>query len=299
MRSNQYYYKAFGLHIESEMDFPQLYAAEPNDAIDIAIVFGKIDAPNPENWIERVAENKVLINIPGVVRCAVENGHSISFEPAENVPLQNVRVYLQAIVMVVLLYQKAITPFHACGIVHDNKAYIFAGDSGIGKSTLAGAFFKRGFRIICDDLCIVRKNAENICCVYPGYPFIKLWQESLTKLAIPFDNLDRVYSTDEKYYVPLGKAWSSEPVPLGSINFLTTHEKNEISIQPLKTLDKLVALRKNLFRPYLVNMLGLNNPIFDISTNIIQQVPLHLIERPQNGFMLDELVEMIINKILK
>lgn len=298
-KNKLYHYRAFGLNIESEIEFPQMHAIDHNDISDVSIVFSKLEGyPKPEKWIEKIDENKVLVYVPGVVYCLVENSNTINVEPVVNVPLQDIRIYLQAIVMVVLLYQKSIAPLHACGIVYKNKCHVFAGDSGIGKSTLAGAFFKRGFQVVCDDLCILRKNSDDSYAVHPGYPFIKLWKESLEKLAIPYDGLDRVHSADEKYYVPLTHNWNSAPVPLGSINFLNCVEKNEISIQPLKTLDKFAMLKNNLFRPYLVNLLELHQPVFNLSKTIVQQVPLSIIERPQHAFMLDELVDTLINQVL-
>lgn len=294
-----YYYTAFGLTLASEIEFPYLHAISPSAEVDVSIVMGKIAHPKADQAITMLSPQQMLINIGKVAHCLVEEGKKITVDPVADVPMQNIRVYLQGIVMVALLYQKSIIPLHACGVVHNDQCFVFAGESGIGKSTLAAAFLKRGFRVVCDDLCIIRKNKEGEYCVYPGYPNIKLWKNSLEKLTISSENLNHVYAREEKFYFPLKEVWDPTPVKIGGINFLRRTEKDTITIQPLDTLVKLSVFASNLFRPYIIGMLDLNQQLFEFSTRLIQQVPMYAIERPENKFMLDELVDTLISDVIQ
>jgi hypothetical protein len=56
----------------------------------------------------------------------------------------------------------------------DGGAAVFLGDCGHGKSTLGAAFLARGFRIVTDDL-VVLKNLETGWVIHPGVPRLKLF----------------------------------------------------------------------------------------------------------------------------
>ncbi len=50
---------------------------------------------------------------------------------------------------------------HASGITDNNKGFIFSGFSGVGKSTMASLWLKKGAHIVNDDRLIIRKNGSN------------------------------------------------------------------------------------------------------------------------------------------
>ena len=97
-----------------------------------------------------------IVAVEGIAEYAVEGGRKIWVKPAENAPTRNVRLFLLGSVMGLLLHQRGDLPLHANAIEIDGKALAFAGPSGSGKSTLAGAFHDRGYRVIADDVCVVR-----------------------------------------------------------------------------------------------------------------------------------------------
>lgn len=47
--------------------------------------------------------------------------------------------------------------FHACGAVYGGKAFVFAGISGAGKSTISGLLGKAGWTVLSDDRIVVRR----------------------------------------------------------------------------------------------------------------------------------------------
>ncbi len=56
---------------------------------------------------------------------------------------------------------------HACGIVRSERAFVFFGASGVGKSTVAG--LSRAWTVLSDDLVLVERNATGY--VAGGVPF--------------------------------------------------------------------------------------------------------------------------------
>lgn len=55
-------------------------------------------------------------------------------------------------------------PLHAAAVVRSGKAYLLAGPSGVGKSTLAYAVIERGFRLLSEDLVFLQ-----------GGPVLRVW----------------------------------------------------------------------------------------------------------------------------
>lgn len=49
---------------------------------------------------------------------------------------------------------------HASGVSDNNKGFIFSGFSGVGKSTMASLWLKKGAHIVNDDRLIIRKNGS-------------------------------------------------------------------------------------------------------------------------------------------
>ncbi len=64
---------------------------------------------------------------------------------------------------------------HASAVVSNGKAFVFSGFSGIGKSTMAAIWGKKGYTVINDDRILIRQNSEgfmayNTPMFYPDKP---------------------------------------------------------------------------------------------------------------------------------
>ena len=59
-------------------------------------------------------------------------------------------------------------PFHGSVVEHEDRVLAFLADSGIGKSTMAATFRRRGARLIADDACAVDEHGQ----VWPGPPLV-------------------------------------------------------------------------------------------------------------------------------
>lgn len=60
------------------------------------------------------------------------------------------------------LAEKGIWGFHGAGVIHKGSALIFLGQSGAGKSTLTRIFLKAGFKIIGDDIILMKETKKGI-----------------------------------------------------------------------------------------------------------------------------------------
>lgn len=107
---------------------------------------------------------------------------------------------------------------HASGFIYDGKAYVFAGDAGVGKSTLATHFSKKpAFNVLGEDQVILRLK-------------------------------------DDQFWV-YGTPWhinhhmcSSQGAPLACLFFLERDGVNKI--KPLTSADGIKRLMQTAFIPY-------------------------------------------------
>jgi hypothetical protein len=68
---------------------------------------------------------------------------------------------------------------HGSAVEVDGRAWIFLGDSGVGKSTTAHALLGHGARHLGDDMTLVELGAnETTVMVLPGCPVVRLWRDA-------------------------------------------------------------------------------------------------------------------------
>ena len=111
-----------------------------------------------------------------------------------------------------LLHQKGVLPIHGSAIANDQDAYIIAGVSSSGKSSLAAAFSKMGFSLLTDDVSVIQFKDKKPF-VHPGTPYLKLWSDVIAHLNDDSD-MQRVRPKLEKFYKPVRTSPLKDPVAL-------------------------------------------------------------------------------------
>jgi hypothetical protein len=131
---------------------------------------------------------------------------------------------------------------HCCGIGIDGKAYLFAGPSGVGKTTIARLWRNHGARLMNDDRMLVRKMAQG-----------------LIASATPWHG-------DEKEIHP-------EPLPLGGVFFLEQAPTNEVL--PLSAAQAIARFMANAVAPFYLKSAVEN--IADLWTEVVEKVPVNVL----------------------
>ena len=124
--------------------------------------------------------------------------------------------------------------FHASAVDTGAGAIAFAGPSGRGKSTLAGYLSQHGCVLLSDD-CLALSMSGGELSVQPAYPGVRLWQDSLQRLAPGAQNLPPVSFNNNKRRFGCGKTaqFPNNPVPLRRFYFLNASNGGDIKIEPL------------------------------------------------------------------
>lgn len=88
-----------------------------------------------------------------------------------------------------ILFQRNNLVIHASSVSLLDNSYLFIGDSGYGKSSLAFEFFKKGYELISEDFTYIF-NYKGLPCTYPSHPLIKLNKETKN------EKLTKVYNSE-------------------------------------------------------------------------------------------------------
>jgi hypothetical protein len=291
-----YTYFAFGLNIESEIECPLLIAgggSAPDLVIRLGSVPHELEQAHQREPIYQVSAERLLLKIDQVARYLVSGGCEIIVEPHPTAAEKDIRLFLLGSAMGALLFQRGVWPMHGSAIASRSGAAIFVGATGSGKSTLVGAFYQHGFRVLADDVCAITAGNDGTLQVWPALPRIKLWSDSVVKLGGEPNQLTRTSNEYDKYDLPL-RRFGRDPMAIKAIYALyTSADQEAVHLMPLKGFDKIQELTLNTYRlPFLAGM-RLAPQHFQQAQALARQARVVRVTRPPQPFLLDELADMI------
>jgi hypothetical protein len=286
-------YRVAGLAVASEIELPSAIPA--HDAGDAAITVRAAPVPAElENATKRGATSQIdggrfLFHVPSVARFLLSGGREIIFEPAAGVEPADVAIFLVGTVFGILLHQRGEIVLHASAVRVAGKAVLFCGASGTGKSTLAAALAQRGFPLVSDDLCAVTLTA-GVPMVQPDGRHLKLWAQAIEKLDLAGRRGAPVRKQLEKFFVEPGEAFG-EPLPLGAVYVLReARPPHKLGIERPNVVDAALILRRNAYRPLLVNRMEQKADYFHAATAIANAAGIFHLTRALNFAAMPEVV---------
>jgi hypothetical protein len=171
---------------------------------------------------------------------------------------------------------------HASTVLIDGVAVSFCGEPGAGKSTTAGALAQRGYPVLAEDVAALDDQIDSFF-VRPGYPRVNLWPESAAALCGSADALSAITPNWGKRYLPLDNGvarFHALPAPLAAIYILSGRRRQaNPEIQPLHSVEALIALAANTYTPYLLDE-AMRAREFDVLTRLVKHIPIRRIYPP-------------------
>jgi hypothetical protein len=239
-------YSAFGLQIDSCVALRALTVA-PEGVSDVSITC--IDALETE-WTSRVREQKHALESEGSVArfwfrnvgtFVVCRGETVVVIPEnDGVDRTVLPLYVEGMIMAMVLYQRGFTVLHASVMQSHGAAFACVGPIGAGKSTIAAAFYSRGYRILTDDNAAIQL-VSGVPVVSPGYPYVKLFPSIAATLGFEKSNLTSLHGTRHKIAGDVSEGFSEGPLPLRAV-YVLGRDREPGTISRLSTLYATMQL---------------------------------------------------------
>lgn len=147
---NNYY--VYGLKIKSEIEIEEFVKLDNiNDEDVVSISYGTMSDEIKQGISEgkriELSDNKIWFHINNIATYCVSNGNKVEVELCDNADMKLMKVYVMCSCLGFIMLQRKMVAIHGGVIEMDNKAVIFTGDRGAGKSILTTALRRKGYKI--------------------------------------------------------------------------------------------------------------------------------------------------------
>lgn len=293
-------YKAFGIVFESELEMPELIA-ENTEIPTVFINYGFIpeNLPNIDKTgvLFQASPNDFLLNVENIGSYRVQNGEKVTISPSNKSILTEFRIFLLGSVFGVLLFQKGFLPLHGSAIRTNKGAIIIAGESAVGKSSLAASLAKIGYPILSDDISAINFEMSGLPMVQAGLPYLKLWKDVLNYFH-DSKSMKRVRPSLEKYIFPLENNFSFTPSRIHKLVFLTTNNSTNFIFEEITGAMKFDYLKAVVYRSRFIEGLGLKENTFQQLAKLANSTKTFEIQRPIKPLLINELTEFFERNII-
>lgn len=290
------YCYAYGLVIRSEIDLG--LPAISSTIFDVSISFGEV-AEQKHNrtfdgvWYDYQNEDQLVLGWQTAGFYMMRHGSEMVIAPHYTTNHDNLRQPILGTGMAMLLHQRGNTVLHGSSVGINGKAWIFLGNKGDGKSTLAAALTRRGCPLLSDDICSLMPSAESGLMMQPSFPRLKLNPDSLIHLGETPGMYSKIHPLAEKRVCGADEEFSATPLPVGGVCVLATGAKSEL--KRLRAMDAVEELLTHM----MVNRFPDHQPalvmatVFKQVTAIGSGVPVYRLTRPRDFNVLSDTADLL------
>ena len=292
-------YKIYGLNIDSEVEFIQLEKGDESSFADVLIRQGDCKS-EVISYLQEKDATKRRYEIGFEYSCfenkggfyIIKNGQEIIFECREGDTPSMISGWIQGYAMAMLLLQRKILAIHCSAVAIPDKdrnggfepagAVLISGVSGAGKSSLTRKLLERGYRIMADDVAAVKFDGEKDM-VFPAFPYQKLCRNEVDSRKLDHDGLIYIDEDKDKFLVPVGDVFVSEPQTLKLMAFLTVGDVKKVTIRKLTGFEQFLGFNNSLFLKVLKGPWENFPEVINLSMKLASKCPVYQIVRPFEG----------------
>lgn len=282
-----------GWRIRTEIDLPELLPWSGNDlsgagpaaaagSPDIRIALGRVPEALPDcrvtgPLISVGGDETTLFTLPGIARYLVDPAaRSVLIEPDHGASEAEVRLFLFGTVYGILCFRRGLLPLHAACINFEGRAVAFAGHSGVGKSTLANAFIRQGYRALADDVTVVDIAHPSGAVVLPGLPRLKLWRHALDAAEQSPEGLERVRASIDKFHLPMDEDYQESPLPLAAVYLMSrVLDRKLVRLEQARGIAAVDRLHADIYRTALGQRLIGRKVLVNQCVRLLRDVPVY------------------------
>lgn len=231
--------------------------------IDIAEIAAPLDSRGSDvaaampDWFRyrRRPDGAEYLRWEGFAECLVAaDGRRIEYRCLARCAPEALEAYVLGQVLSFALVKRGIEPLHASAVLVDGGALAFLGEAGRGKSTLAAAFLRAGFRLVTDDLLAIGGTGGRVV-VYPGPGRLNLVPGPARRLLGHVAGARMSGQTPKRVFVlpPERVVPGTRPVLLRAIYILTRPPRRRadrrVRVRRLSPGDAFARIVANTFNP--------------------------------------------------
>jgi hypothetical protein len=304
-------YSYCDISLESEIELPGLRVSTA-DAPDVIF---RVDAAG-NSLIMDSAWRQAELGEGGFVSCAVKPGtdlHCLIFEniasfeirngfskitchPEPSTTLNSIHHLLLDQVLPRVLSARGKLMMHGSCIEHPKGAIVFAGVSGVGKSTLAAHFSRRGFPLLSDDGLQLKLVKGNIT-VIPTYPGLRLWDDSIEELFDGAPSSEPIAHYSSKKRIESEKFLHLEELPAMCLFFIRHQIHGDLpSITRIVNREAFFELNKQVF---ILDPFSREKAISRINAiaELVSNLPMYDLVIPHDYSMLDQVQKSVLELV--
>src|SRR6185369_17221085 len=195
-------------------------------------------APTTAGFDVDVAPDAVAFDHFEFGRVSVRDGREIVVRPHERADERALALFLAGPALAVALHQRGRLVLHATAVAIGGRALAILGEKGAGKSTLAAALTRRGYRLLSDDIVAIEERA--------GTASLKIQPEAAQALGVDPGTLALVHPDSEKRAWP-GGAGEDAPPATPITTLLVASAGTEPSLAPLAASATFLELVRHTY----------------------------------------------------
>lgn len=176
---------------------------------------------------------------------------------------------------------------HGTALQKGKKCYVFLGDSGQGKSTLAAYLMTEGWNLLVDDLIQFTPDLSRI--IIPKYTYLKLFPSIAKKFPPDGKNIGSLNSKTSKQIWEI-KTNKIQIKP--SAFFLIDHRKTDLLTRRLYGVDAFSALQSSTFNITFWKKSRFANSLIQFS-NLAKKYPVYELNYPKKISSLSKVKKLL------
>jgi hypothetical protein len=198
--------------------------------------------------------------------------------------------------MAMLALQRENLAIHCSAVADERGAFLIAGESGAGKSTVTTAFLERGYRLLADDMAFVEvrgadEEGAKQAYVKPAFPYQKLCRDVAVRQGYHLEELLYIDEEKDKFLAPYRGTFKTEAVPLTGFIILAELPVEAVVAEEIRGIQKLSACAGNLFLRHLLGQGRYEPYIGQMCLAMASVVPIYRIVRPVGEDTVQEVIE--------
>jgi hypothetical protein len=226
---------------------------------------------------------------PGLVDFKI-NAKEIFYKKYNKCPAGLFSIFLSSEALGTCLFLKGCFLLHGSAVVLNEKATVFIGTPGAGKSTTVAAYAKENFTVLSDDMVAITFDNSDKASVLSAGPEIKIWRDSAQNLDFDIRTLEPAWEGKDKYLYNQTNFPTNKKYELEAINIILKPTSKKYK-EEIRFIDSPILLLKYFpLAHQLLNQEEIKSH-FEKSLFIFEQVKFNYLRRPKDFQKLKEWVK--------